>query len=482
MQRREFLSLSTVTALWLMTGCGGGSGVGSGTLTSTTSTSAIDTTNEPLTKLTIPSLLTPTDIGGVKHYDLSIQQSTHTFIQGYATSTYAMNGTYLAPTLKLTHGDAVSLNYTNNLTESTTMHGHGMHIPPTMDGTAHQPIAVGATWSAQYTVNQRACTNWYHPHTMGKTAEHVFKGLAGLIILEDAEILALDLPKTYGVDDIPLVVQDRIFDINGQLDYSPSTLEIMRGYKGDTSIINGIVNPYVDVEAKEVRFRILNGSNASVYTFSFSDGRSFKQIGTDNSLLNAPVSMTSLLLSPAERAEIVVDFTGNAGQTLTLSNGSKNILQINVTALTSAVTTTPATLTTLSVNSLASAVNTRTFSLSASGPGDLRINGVSMDLNVINERVPVNQIEIWEVTNTMSINHNFHIHATYFTVAERNGSSSNVLANELGYKDTVSLAPNDTVKLVVKMIDYTDSTVPYMYHCHFLEHEDAGMMGQFTVE
>ena len=484
MQRRDFLTLSSITSLWLLTGCGGGGGNGRGMggMGNMISKSAVDTSNEPLTQLVIPPLLTPTDIGGVKHYDLNIQQSTHTFLQGYATSTYAMNGTYLAPTLKMTSGDTVSVNFSNNLTEPTTMHGHGMHLPATMDGAAHQPIAVGTTWSAQYTVNQKACTNWYHPHYMGKTAEHVFKGLAGLIILEDAEILALDLPKTYGSDDIPLVVQDRIFDINGQLDYSPSRMEIMRGYQGDTSVVNGVVNPYVDVEAKEIRFRLLNGSNASVYTFSFSDGRTFKQIGTDNSLLNAPVTLSSVRLSPAERAEIVVDFTGNAGETLTLSNGSKNILQINVNALTSAATTTPATLTTLSLNTLASAVQTRTFALSAAGPGDFRINGVGMDINVINEHVPVNQVEVWEVTNTMNMNHNFHIHATHFTIAERNGSAANVAENEKGYKDTVFLAPNDTVKLLVKMVDYTDNSVPYMYHCHFLEHEDAGMMGQFTVE
>jgi len=165
-----------------------------------------------------------------------------------------------------------------------------------------------------------------------------------------------------------------------------------------------------------------------------------------------------------------------------MSNGSKNIMKINVKTLTSATTTTPATLTTLNRFTLADAVRTRTFSLSANGPGDLRINGVSMNMAVINERVPVNQVEVWEVTNTMNMNHNFHIHATHFSIAERNGSAVNVADNEKGYKDTVFLAPNDTVKLLVKMVDYTNNSLPYMYHCHFLEHEDAGMMGQFTVE
>jgi FtsP/CotA-like multicopper oxidase with cupredoxin domain len=474
MKRRDVLKLSAVTALWLLTGCGGGG--------TSSSSIADDALNDGFNKLAIPELLMGKDVSGVKHYDLSIQKANHKFFDAFNTATYAINGTYLGPTLKLVNGENVSLNYTNKLDEPTTMHGHGMHVPATMDGAAHQVIGSGETFSAKYTVNQRACTNWYHPHLMGKTAEHVYFGLAGLIIIEDDEIKALDLPKTYGVDDIPLIVQDRFFDANGQIDYSPSRREIMHGYKGDIHIVNGTYNAYVDVEAKEVRFRILNASNSSVYNFSFSNGQAFKQIGTDNSLLDAPVSMTALHLSPAERAEIVVDLSSLAGTSLTMSNGSANILKINVKALTSATTTTPTSLTTLSKFTLAEAVATRTFSLSASGREDFRINGVSMNMSVINERVPVNKVEIWEVTNTMDMNHNFHIHATHFTVAERNGSSKNVAANEKGYKDTVFIGANDTVKLLVKMVDYTNSTVPYMYHCHFLEHEDAGMMGQFIVE
>lgn len=127
----------------------------------------------------------------------------------------------------------------------------------------------------RYTVNQKACTNWYHPHTMDKTAEHVYKGLAGLIIIEDDESRSLNLPKRYSRDDIPLALQDRNFT-NGQIDYNPAMADIMRGYVGDTFIANGAIEPTLDVEAKEIRFRILNGSNSTVYTLGFSDGRSFK--------------------------------------------------------------------------------------------------------------------------------------------------------------------------------------------------------------
>jgi FtsP/CotA-like multicopper oxidase with cupredoxin domain len=471
MKRRDFFKLSAVTSLWLLTGCGGGGTSSSGNNGTATTTA-----------LPIPSLLKPIDKNGVQHYDVSILEAEHTFFDGIATKTYAMNGTYLGPTLLLTNGDNVSINYTNNLKETTTIHGHGMHLPAKMDGAAHQPIAVGTTWSAQYTVNQKASTNWYHPHFMGKTAEHVYKGLAGLIIVEDNESRALDLPKRYGIDDIPLVLQDRIFN-NGQIDYSPSRREIMRGYVGDTFIANGAIEPTFDAEAKEIRFRILNGSNATVYELGFSNGMSFKQIATDNSFLEVPVSMTRLTLSPAERAEIVVDLTTLSGETFTLFEyrNSKTFVNISVNKTATATTTLPTTLTTLDAIDTSLVSQTRPFRYGMAGMGAFTINGKSMDMNRIDEVITLGDTEIWEVTNPMMMDHNFHIHATHFRVIERNGSAANVAENEKGYKDVVYLPANGTVKLLVKMTDYTDSTAPYMYHCHFLEHEDAGMMGQFTV-
>jgi len=362
------------------------------------------------------------------------------------------------------------------------MHGHGMHLPASMDGGPHQPIKPTETWSAQFTVNQKACTNWYHPHLMGKTAEHVYKGLAGFIMIDDAESQSLDLPKNYGVDDIPLVLQDRFFDANYQLDYSPSMMEVMMGYKGDIFITNGVINPFVEVEAKEIRFRILNGSNSTVYTLGFDDNRFFKQIATDNSFLNAPVSLNRVRLSPGERAEIVVDLSDEIDNSLHLKDftQNKNFLKIDVTKSASIQTSTPSILTTLDIHNPDDVVNRRNFTLSGR-MDDLFINDKSMDINRIDEVVPLGQVEIWEVYNSMRMEHNFHIHATHFMILERNGNSANVLENEKGYKDTIYLAPGDRVKLIIKMVDYADEVNPYMYHCHFLEHEDAGMMGQFTV-
>jgi len=478
MERRLFLSASIAAALGL-TACGGsgsngggnngGSGGGNGS-----------TFKNPFA---IPDELTGTLQNGRIQYDLSLQTGSTQFIDSNTnTPTWGINGSYLGPTLRLKNGTDIDIHYKNNLPEATTMHGHGMHVPAAMDGGIHQVIPAGQTWTSSYRVNQHASTNWYHPHLMGKTAEHVMHGLAGLIIIDDNESERLDLPKRYGIDDIPVIVQDRRFNSDGSFDYNPSRREIMHGWKGDTYLVNGVIKPYLDLEAKQIRFRILNGSNARIYRFAFASGRSFKQIATDNAFLESPVELTQLVLSPAERAEIVVDFSANKGMTDIFKDSASGaeLFKVNINQDASATTQLPTQLVNLPKLDPTTTVNTRSFTLSGYR-GQLVINGQAMDKNVINETIPVDAVEIWEVTNAMGMNHNFHIHATHFQLLERNGSANNVAANERGYKDTVYIPPGESVKLILKMTDYTDSSKAYMYHCHILEHEDAGMMGQFVV-
>jgi FtsP/CotA-like multicopper oxidase with cupredoxin domain len=349
-------------------------------------------------------------------------------------------------------------------------------------GGVHQIIKSNETWTAAYTVKQQACTNWYHPHLMGKTAQHVMKGLAGMIIIDDDQSEVLDLPKRYGIDDIPLIIQDRRFNTDGSFDYNPSNRDKMHGWKGDTFLVNGTITPYLDLEAKQIRFRILNGSNSRIYTFALASGKSFQQIATDNSFLETPVTLNQLRLSPAERAEIIIDFSTSLGQTELLIDKSsdKALFKINISKPATVTTKLPQTLVKRLLLNADDAVNTRSFSLSGRA-GNLTINGLTMNKEVINESIPLNAIEVWEVNNMMDMDHNFHIHATHFQIIERNGSSATVAENEKGFKDTVFIPANESVKLIIKMIDYTDSKSPYMYHCHILEHEDLGMMGQFVV-
>ncbi len=473
MQRRDFIKLSTIASTWVFTGCfmaGHNSAYEGGNST-------------PLDNLLpIPELLKPREIDGVKHFDLTIHRSKHSFFDGTKTDTYAINSTYLGSTIKVSNGDEISLNFTNQLSEPTTMHGHGMHLPPDMDGTPHQIIYPNRTWSARYRVRQKACTNWYHPHLLGKTADHVYRGLAGFIIIEDDESRSLNLPSRYGIDDIPLVLQDRKF-ANNQINYKPGMMEIMRGYIGDTFIVNGVIEPTFEAESKEIRFRLLNGSNSTVYNLGFSDNRNFYQIATDNSLLESPISLDRVTLSPGERAEIVVDFSNDFGSKIKLYEYryGKTFLNIDINKRATSTSTLPSTLTSLDNLNPSDAVKTRKFVLGGGMMSDFTINGKSMAMDRIDEVVPLGDIEIWEVINSMNIDHNFHIHATHFMIIERNGSSLNVFENEKGYKDTVYLRGGESVKFIVKMVDYADKNIPYMYHCHFLEHEDRGMMGQFIV-
>jgi len=436
--------------------------------------------------LPIPALAPYSMVNGIKVFNMNIRQSTTEFFSGVATRTYGINANVLGQTIRIHNGDKVKINYHNALAEATTMHGHGMHVPAVMDGGPKNKIQPGTTWTASYTVDQEASTNWYHPHLMGKTAQQVYMGLAGMIIVDDKESDTLALPKTYGVDDIPLIIQDKRFSANKQIVYAPNRREIMRGYTSRTMLVNGAISPYVNVKDKQIRFRVLNGSNSSLYNFAFSDGRSFKQIATDGGFLEKPVTLSRLLLSPGERAEIVVNFSGDLGSSVSLKETRQNInvMRININSTSAGVNTIPSRLKTLLKYRASQAVKIRHFLLNTVGGGmmgQMAINGKAMNLSRIDNVVRVNDIEVWTIRNTMNMEHNFHIHAMHFMLLERDGSSARVAANERGYKDVVRIPPNSSVKVILKMKDYIDSKNGYMYHCHFLEHEDDGMMGQFIV-
>lgn len=489
MKRREFIGVSVAASIYLFTGCANDSDDNTEKIISDINETSSDSTvpqillkNITDSSLNIPPLLDPQIVDGVKKFQLSIEERTHGFFEGIDTKTYGISADYLGPTLLIRQDENVSIEFTNRLNETTTIHGHGMHVPANMDGGPHQKMNSGDTWAAEYRVNQKACTNWYHPHLMGHTARQVYMGLAGIIIIEDDEINSLNLPNTYGIDDIPIVVQDRIFTSEGEIDYSPSSSEMMHGYIGDIYLTNGQIKPRFSANASLLRLRLLNGSNSSVYKFGFDDERAFFQVAGDNSLLEKPVELTSVKLSPGERAEIIVDLSQDQGKEILLQelSSTQDILTISVDSDIKTDAVIPDKLTTLENIDMSTSLRTRTFELSGS-MGNLYINGVSMDMSVINETIPLNEVEIWEVKNSMGMAHNFHIHATHFRVLERRGSVDRVGENEKGYKDTVSLSPYESVKLLVKMTDYSDVNIPYMYHCHFLEHEDAGMMGQFVV-
>jgi blue copper oxidase len=256
--------------------------------------------------LTIPPLAeSQVDDEGRRVFDLTAEAGTTELQPGTATDTWGYNGSYLGPTLRAERGEEVLVNVTNELDETTTVHWHGMHLPAEMDGGPHQPIEPGDTWSPTWQIDQPAATLWYHPHPHGETEDHIYRGLAGMFLLDDPALpAAQQLPHEYGVDDIPVIVQDKRLD-DGELTYGRGLFS-GTGRLGDTLVVNGTYGPYLDVTTELVRLRLLNASTARIYDFGFSDDRAFDAVGTDGGLLPAPVTLNRITLSPGERAEIVV--------------------------------------------------------------------------------------------------------------------------------------------------------------------------------
>jgi bilirubin oxidase len=444
---------------------------------------------------TEPLPIPPTVTGTV--FNLNVNESTYQFKPGDITNTYGVNANYLGPTLIVNAGDFITLNVINNLPVSTTMHWHGMHVPASMDGGPHSVINPGETWSPNFEVKNKASVYWYHPHTMGLTNYQASMGIAGLIYVKDAEESALNLPRTYGVDDIPLVIQTKSFDTNNQIQISSQMDSI--------SMVNGEISPYVNAPAQMVRFRALNGSSSRTFNIGTDDNRTLYQISSDGGLLENPVPVTRILLSGGERAEFLVDLSsepigstfqfksymsempsnieggvGSAGHSNPLFGTDWSFMEVRVVAqTTSPITTLPGTMTTLTPFLEGDATVTRPMELS----NNAQINGVTWDMNVINEVVELDDTEIWTITNITSVAHPFHIHDVQFYILDRNKGGGPIApsATESGLKDTVLVEAGETVRIITKFEDYADPVTPYMYHCHNLIHEDNGMMGQFTV-
>ncbi|MFT8313014.1 MAG: multicopper oxidase domain-containing protein [Clostridium sp.] len=431
------------------------------------------------TMLPIPKVLEDTNPDpNVADFTLNAQEGTTSFFNGKETNTYGYNGNYLGPVIRVNRGEEVNINVNNKLKESTTVHWHGLNVNGDIDGGPHQPIAAGSQWNVKFNVDQPAATLWFHPHVDKKTSIQVYKGLAGLIYVDDEVSNKLNIPKDYGVNDIPLVIQDKTFDDNGNIFYSQR--KSVDGALGDTILVNGAVQPYLDVKKIKMRFRIVNGSNARVYNLQLSNGGDFTQIASDGGFLAAPVKLNKLELGPGERAEIIVDFSKyKDGSTVTLSGGKFDIMTFNVKGDGNDNTIIPEKLTEIEKLSQESVSATRKLDLQGMG-NMVAINGKKFDMNRTDARVKLNDTEIWEINNIEdmmgSMNHPLHIHGVQFQILSRNGKQPP--ESERGWKDTVLIHSGEKVRIIMK---FTKKGV-FMYHCHILEHEDGGMMGQFEVQ
>ena len=429
--------------------------------------------------LSIPPLLEPTTADGVAHYDLTIAASQHDYKQSEMTDTYSYNGLpVLGPTLRLKTGASVAISVTNELHEITTTHWHGGDVPAEDDGGPHSPIHPGATWIADFEVIQPAATLWYHPHSHGTTAEHVYLGAAGLIIIDDDNPTGAALPSSYGVDDIPVIIQDRAFTADGQLDFAINDGD--DGKLDDTLTVNGTLDPYVETPTGLVRLRLLNGSQARIYQLSV-DGADMIKIASDGGYLSNPVTIDELALAPGDRAEIIVNVGADSVALVDSTLG--RVLELRPDASLSGTGALPDTLATIDRISESEIAVDRVFHMEdARNWWDFSpkwaFNGVQFDINRIDETVQFGDTERWTLT-VGDGQHVFHVHQTMFQILAINGEPPP--PEEAGWEDSVWVNADREVVIAARFDTYPAEDIPYLFHCHILDHEDLDMMGQYII-
>ena len=437
--------------------------------------------------------------------------------------------TYLGPAIKLNTGQQIRVHFTNELSEPSIIHWHGLHVPQEADGHPRFAVGSGETYVYDFKVANRAGTYWYHPHPHGRTGPQAYYGLAGLFIVSDDEEKDLGLPE--GEFDIPLVIQDRTFDRNNQLVYMGNGMMTqMMGFLGDHILVNGKPDFTLPVSTRPYRMRLLNGSNSRIYKLAWDDGSPLTVIGTDGGLLEKPIQKKYITLAPSERAELWVDFSdhptgteirlvslafvGNDGGMMggsSLPQGAPfPVMTVKVTQKVTSSAKLPDKLSSFSRYERVDAVNAnspRTFTLAMSMGTGWTINGRTFEMTDVadDEIVKLDTLEMWEFINQasggnqgrgmggggmmgggMTLPHPMHVHGLQFQVIERQvdpalrGAWETVSEGYLdeGWKDTALTMPGERVKILLKFEDFTGL---YLYHCHNLEHEDMGMMRNYRI-
>jgi blue copper oxidase len=471
----------------------------------------------------------------VFHYEAKL-------LEGKESNLKKIPGSYLGPVIKVKRGQKIRVIFKNNLPRESIIHWHGLHIPPEMDGHPMHAVDNGEQYVYEFTVVDRPGTYWFHPHPDKITGPQVYRGLAGLFIIEDER---KDLPA--GEYDQPLVIQDRSFDAENQLIYlGGSPMQRMQGFLGNQIFINGQKTLNQSVKQATYRFRILNGSNARIYKLAWSDGSNLKVIATDGGLLEKPVSKPYLMLAPGERVEIWKDFSvydaenqitlesqafnsgtsmgqmgggmmgnmggggmmgGSQGSTMQGNSSPENgapldLYTFNLTQEKGKTLKLPQNLSEIEEITPTEAVNydnPKKFHFYNERMNWV-INGETFDMNEVAdwEKVKINTTEVWQFINgddgsgmgmmqdMMQLPHPAHIHGLQFQIIERDisGMDTDVWNSvkdgfiDQGWQDTFLLMPGMKVKVVMSFNDFTGK---YIYHCHNLEHEDMGMMRNYEV-
>lgn len=458
------------------------------------------------TPVFIPDTISGTTI------QLRMHKDSVAWLPGKKTKTLSYNQySYMGPTVRLRKGQSASLQVVNEIGDTTNVHWHGLHVAAENDGGPHTMVMPGMDWNPQFTVLDKASNYWYHPHFHGKTAEQAMKGAIGMLQITDSVESGLAIPKRYGVDDFPIVVQTAQLDSNNQF--------MPKGMEDSLVFINGTRGNYshtafLNIPAQVVRLRLLNGAGERTFNIGLTNNRPFQVIASDGGFLSAPLTVTRLRMSPGERYQILVDASALQGQTLQLMSYASelpigvqggptmpmppgnppmdspingidfNLLQINVVAVTAnPVMSIPTALTNVGVIPETEATTTRIIRFTAENDsvmdGPFFFNDSTFNMERVDYRISANTTEIWELRNETMVAHPFHVHLVQFNILDRDGNPPPMA--ERGRKDVVMVEADETVRIIARFETFTDTVMPYMFHCHILMHEDDGMMGQFLV-
>ena len=454
--------------------------------------------------LPIPPVKKPVRTDAAADYYRVVQRKARLeILPGLKTEVMGYDGLLPGPTFDVRSGRTTVIEQVNELDSSTVVHLHGGHSPATSDGwpldllmppgeshAGHHAMPGGdvKTGSRTYTYPnaQRAAMLWYHDHTMDYTAPQVYRGLFGVHIIRDDEEDRLPLPA--GDREIPLVIADRAFDDNGAFLYPVAKDGIgvepqyMEGVIGDVTLVNGAPWPVHEVDAVRYRLRILNASNARRYELAVDRGPAkFVQIGSDGGLLDAPVEHKTFVIAPAERFDVIVDFSPyQPGDEVTLVNkldNNANVLRFKVARKAVDESSIPAKLSSYAVLPKPAGVVRRKWRFSRGDAGEHKgwtINGKPFDPAVMQAQVKLDQDEIWSFVT--DVHHPVHVHLAPFQVLSRGGGKPG--GYDAGWKDTVDVRPAEVVDVLVR---FTAHKGKYLIHCHNLEHEDMAMMAGFET-
>jgi spore coat protein A len=418
---------------------------------------------------------------GADVLDLPVRRGTTQSLPGPPTEIWGYAGTWPGPTIVATRGRPLRVRVHNELDELMSVHNHGLCAPPDSDGHPLDYIRPGRVKEYFYPNAQPGGTFWLHDHTFGLTGPHLNRGLAAFYLIEDPAEAELALPV--GARDVPILLQDRVFDERNTLSYAVDAGTVTTGFLGNTLCVNGVHAPHLQVAACRYRLRFLNGCNARNLRLALDGGQPLVQIASDGSLLPAPLMRTAIDLAPAERCDCLVDFGALAvGTRVVLRNldptwpALPDVMRFDVSSRAADASRIPDRLPpVVRLDERRARVRRRIrFQLS---DGKWTMNGLRYDPARIDFRPELGTTEIWELHNAEATQmHPFHQHLVPFQVLDVDGRPP---PPELrGWKDTVAVPAHGRVRIIMH---FTGFRGLYVFHCHKMEHEDHAMMLQQEV-